>query len=89
MARLPVVATTSIIGDVAAQVGGARVNVRVLLPTGADPHAYEPRPQDIAALTDAELVLVNGLGLEETLSIHARERQNRRRGLRWHPSPAF
>jgi len=66
--RLPVVATTSIIGDVAAQVGGARVNVRVLLPTGADPHAYEPRPQDIAALTDAELVLVNGLGLEQTLS---------------------
>lgn len=66
--RLPVVATTSIIGDVAAQVGGARVNVRVLLPVGSDPHAYEPRPQDIAALTDAELVLVNGLGLEETLS---------------------
>lgn len=65
---LTVVATTSIIGDVARQVGGAYVNVSVLLPLGADPHAYEPRPQDVVALTDADLVLVNGLDLEETLS---------------------
>lgn len=64
---LPVVATTSIIADVARQVGGSRVTIRVLLPIGADPHAYEPRPQDLAALTDAELVLVNGFNLEETL----------------------
>ncbi len=64
---LAVVATTSIIGDVARQVGGEYVNVRVLLPLGADPHAYEPRPQDVVALTDADLVLVNGLDLEETL----------------------
>ena len=39
----------------------------MLLPIGADPHAFEPRPQDVAALTDADLVLVNGLGLEATL----------------------
>ena len=64
---LPVVATTSLIGDVARQVGGSRVDVRVLLPLGADPHAFEPRPQDVAALTDAQIVLVNGFGLEETL----------------------
>lgn len=65
--RLAVSATTSLLGDVARQIGGARVDVRVLLPLGADPHAYEPRPQDVAALTDADLVLVNGFGLEETL----------------------
>jgi ABC-type Zn uptake system ZnuABC Zn-binding protein ZnuA len=65
---LLVVVTTSIIGDVAAQVGGSRMDVRVLLPVGSDPHAYEPRPQDVAALTDADLVLVNGLGLEATLT---------------------
>ena len=64
---LPVVATTSLIGDVARQIGGSHVDVRVLLPIGADPHAYEPRPQDVAALTDADIVLVNGFGLEETL----------------------
>jgi ABC-type Zn uptake system ZnuABC Zn-binding protein ZnuA len=62
-----VVATTSLIGDVARQVGGSLVDVRVLLPSGADPHAYEPRPQDVAALTDAQIVLVNGVNLEATL----------------------
>ncbi len=66
--RLAVMATTSLIGDVARQVGGARVDVKVLLPIGSDPHAFEPRPQDIAALSDAQLVLVNGLGLEATLT---------------------
>jgi len=64
---LAVVATTSLIGDVARQIGADRVSVNVLLPIGADPHAFEPRPQDVAALTDADLVLVNGLGLEATL----------------------
>ncbi|MEW5941745.1 MAG: metal ABC transporter substrate-binding protein [Chloroflexota bacterium] len=64
---LSIVATTSLIGDVARQIGGSRVTIRALLPPGADPHAYEPRPQDIAALADADAVLVNGLGLEETL----------------------
>lgn len=62
-----VVATTSLIGDVARQIGGSRVTVRALLPIGVDPHAYEPRPQDMAALTEADLVLVNGFGLEEAL----------------------
>lgn len=65
---LAVVTTTSILGDVARQIGGDRVSVKVLLPIGSDPHAFEPRPQDVAALTDAELVIVNGFGLEETLS---------------------
>ena len=64
---LAVVVTTSIIGDVARQIGGDRVSVKVLLPIGSDPHAFEPRPQDVAALTDADVVLVNGLGLEATL----------------------
>ena len=64
---LAVVATTSILGDVARQIGADRVSVKVLLPIGADPHAFEPRPQDVAALTDADLTLINGLGLEETL----------------------
>ncbi len=64
---LAVSTTTSILGDVARQIGGSRVDVHVLLPVGADPHAYEPRPQDMAALSDADVVLVNGLGFEATL----------------------
>jgi ABC-type Zn uptake system ZnuABC Zn-binding protein ZnuA len=65
--RLAVSTSTTILGDVARQIGGSRVDVNVLLPLGADPHAFEPRPQDVAALTDADVVLVNGLGLEATL----------------------
>lgn len=64
---LSVVATTSLIGDAARRVGGPRVTVRVLLPIGADPHAYDPRPQDVAALANAQIVLVNGFDLEATL----------------------
>lgn len=64
---LTVSTSTSIIGDVARQIGGSYVDVHVLFPIGADPHSYEPRPQDIVTLTDAEVVLVNGFGLEETI----------------------
>ena len=66
--RLLVVATTSIVGDVVAQVGGELVEVRVLLPLGTDPHAFQPRPQDAALLAGADLVFANGAGLEEFLA---------------------
>ena len=39
-----VVATTTIVGDVVKQVGGERISLTTLLPIGADPHTYEPRP---------------------------------------------
>ncbi len=65
---LHVVATTTLVGDVAAQVGGDWAQVDVLLPPGADPHAFEPRPQDVARVAEADLVLVNGFGLEAFLS---------------------
>jgi len=65
--RLPVVATTSIVADVLQQVGGDHVQVNILLPLGTDPHAFEPRPQDAAALADAQIVFANGAGLEEFL----------------------
>jgi len=64
---LNVVATTTIIGDVVKQVGGDRINLVVLLPIGADPHTYEPRPQDVAAIHDADVIFINGLELEHSL----------------------
>ncbi len=66
-AGLKVVASTTIVGDVVAQVGGGLIQLTVLFPTGADPHTFEPRPQDIAALSDAQVVIISGLGLEEAL----------------------
>lgn len=65
--RLQVLATTSIVADVVRQVGGDYVQVTTLLPLGADPHTFEPRPQDAAAIADAQIVFANGAGLEEFL----------------------
>jgi ABC-type Zn uptake system ZnuABC Zn-binding protein ZnuA len=62
-----VLATTTIVGDVVQQVGGDAINLTVLLPVGADPHGFDPAPADAAAIADADLVFVNGLGLEEFL----------------------
>lgn len=65
--KLKVVASTNIIADVVRNVGGNAIELSALIPTGSDPHTFEPRPQDIAALSDADLVFINGLGLEEAL----------------------
>jgi zinc/manganese transport system substrate-binding protein len=62
--RLRVVATTTILADIARQVGGDRVAVQALLPARADVHGYEPTPADVAAVGSAQLVIINGLGLE-------------------------
>ena len=66
--RLRVVATTNIVADVAARVGGEVIELTTLLPVGVDPHTYEPSPQDLTAIARAHLVLVNGLGLEVFLT---------------------
>jgi ABC-type Zn uptake system ZnuABC Zn-binding protein ZnuA len=60
-------ATTNIVADVVANVGGDRVEVKSLLPLGADPHSFEPTPQDLAAVSQVDLVFANGLGLETFL----------------------
>jgi manganese/iron transport system substrate-binding protein len=64
---LRVVATTTQVADLAANVGGDRVRVTSLLKPGIDPHDYEPSPADIDALAHADLVLENGVGLEAWL----------------------
>lgn len=63
--QITVVATTSILADVVSQVGGDLVAVTPLVPPGANEHEYQPSPQDVAAVTDADLVFEVGLGLEE------------------------
>lgn len=63
-----VVASTTILGSIADQVvacGGGEVTT--LMPVGADPHGYSPSSADVATMVDAELVITNGLGLEEGL----------------------
>ena len=65
--KLKVVATTTIVGDVVSQVGGDHIDLSVLLPVGADPHSFDPTPQDIVKLAETDLVFASGAGLEEFL----------------------
>ena len=62
-----VVVTTTILGDIVGNVVGDRGRVEVLMPVGADPHSFQPSASQAAALREADLVVVNGLGLEEGL----------------------
>lgn len=64
---LRVVATTTIVGDIVAQVGGDAIALTVLLPPGTDPHSFQPTPQDMARVADAQIIFSNGAGLETFL----------------------
>lgn len=64
---LKIVASTTMVGDVVSQIGGEHIQLTVLYPVGADPHTFEPRPQDVAAIADAQIVFLNGLELEHSL----------------------
>lgn len=64
---LRVVATTTFVGDTVRRVAGPDVNLAVLLPPNLDPHAYEPSPRDAVTLAGADVVFLNGLGLERFL----------------------
>lgn len=63
-----VVATTTIVGDVVRAIGGDRIRLAVLLAPGADPHGYQATPRDLVALSEADVVFVNGAGLEAGLA---------------------
>lgn len=65
--RLRVVATTTIVADVVANLAGDLADVESLLPVGADPHAFEAAPRDLAMLQDAHVIMANGANLEEFL----------------------
>ncbi len=67
-ARMPVVATFSILADFTRQVGGERIALTTLVAPGADAHVYAPSPADARALAAARLVVVNGLGFEGWLN---------------------
>lgn len=66
--RLNVVTTTGQIGDAARIVGGEQVNVVSLMGPGIDPHLYVASEGDVRRLTDADLILYNGLFLEARMS---------------------
>ena len=58
--RIRVVATTTILGDVASNVAGSDADVEVLMPIGASPHGFVPSSQQVAKIYTADLVVANG-----------------------------
>ncbi|KQR46218.1 ABC transporter substrate-binding protein [Frigoribacterium sp. Leaf164] len=68
--RPRVVVTTNILGDVVGELVGDQVDVVTLMPPGADPHSVEISAREAAEILDADLVVSNGLGLEEGLQQH-------------------
>ena len=63
-----VVATTPHVADMVRQVAGDRAEVQSLLPRGADPHGFEPRPSDVRELSRADLVVRSGGEIDHWLS---------------------
>ena len=64
LAKVPVTATFSILGDLVQQVGGDQVSVSMLVGPNGDAHVYQPTPQDIRTLAQSKLLVSNGLGFE-------------------------
>jgi zinc/manganese transport system substrate-binding protein len=63
-ATLRTTASFSILADMARQVAGDLASVRSLVPTDGDAHTFEPRPSDLRAVADAQLLIENGLAFE-------------------------
>ncbi len=63
--QLDVVATTTQVGDFVREVGGGTVAVDQILQPNTDPHEYEPRPSDVVATAEADLVFTSGDELDE------------------------
>jgi ABC-type Zn uptake system ZnuABC Zn-binding protein ZnuA len=75
---LRVVTTTTVFADIVKEVGGDHVTVDSIIPAGVGPEDYEPKPNDARRLSEAELVVSNGVGLDEFLEgiIEASGKQN-------------
>jgi len=62
--RIKVAATIAPLADLVKAVGGDRVDVTVVVPPGAEPHTFEPTPSLMVQLSQADLYVMNGAGLE-------------------------
>ena len=65
--EINVVATTPMIGEFVSQVGGENINLTVLMPPEANPHTYEPAPQDAGTIAEADLVFTRDYFMSQQL----------------------
>lgn len=64
---LRIVATTTVLADIVANVAGDRASVASIIPPGVGPEDYEPKPADARTLDGADLIVSNGVGLDDFL----------------------
>ena len=67
-APLKVASLSTVLSDVAANVGGDKVQVEAIVKGGVDPHEFQPTPGDVQTVAGADVVLVSGKGMEGYLS---------------------
>lgn len=65
---LRVVATTTVFVDIVGAIGGDHVTVDSIVPAGSGPEDYEPRPEDARKISEADLIVSNGVGLDDFLT---------------------
>jgi zinc/manganese transport system substrate-binding protein len=65
--ELAVASLSTVLTDVARNVGGSKITVAEIVKPGVDPHDFQPSPGDIKALSKAKIVLASGLGFESYL----------------------
>ena len=63
--KLNVVTTVAPISSIVRNIGGDRIDLRGIIPDGSDSHTFEPAPSDAQVLSKADLVIANGLDLED------------------------
>ncbi len=61
---IKVITSISVLADIIHQVGQDRVIVKTIVPAGADPHTFQPTPQDVREISEGSIIFVNGMGLE-------------------------
>jgi ABC-type Zn uptake system ZnuABC Zn-binding protein ZnuA len=62
-----VLVVENFLADIAQNIAGERLTVQSLIPSGVDPHSYQPSPQDVARIAESDLLILNKLGMEEAL----------------------
>lgn len=75
-ARPVIAVTTPVLGAIVRDAVGGAAEVRVVIPNGSDPHEWRPSARDVAALQSADLVVQNGLGLEQGLQEAVKQAQD-------------
>lgn len=66
-AEVNVVTTLPLFADIISNIAGDRAAVDALLPSGVDPHTFEPSPGDVRKIAEADVIFANGLDLEPSL----------------------